>query len=103
MYEWLPYTHDELDKVPKEKTERKEWYRSPRIPRDKALTVEELQKYKTKNHNECSEATSASKYRNLLIERYGEKGKSVLFAEAFQLSEYGKQLDKVNIKILFPF
>ena len=103
IYEWLPYTHGELDKVPQDKIERKEWYRSPKIPRDKALTVEELQKYKTMNHSEYSEAILASRYRDLVIERYGEKGENLLFAEAFQASEYGKQLNESNIKILFPF
>lgn len=102
MYEWLPFTHGELDKVPKDSKERKEWYRAPRIPRDKVLTIEQLQEYKTKNHSEYTESILASKYRNLLVERYGEKGKNILFAEFFQLSEYGKQLDDENIKILFP-
>lgn len=103
IYEWLPYTHGELDKVPNDKIERLEWYRSPRIPRDRILSIEELQEYKTKNYSEYSEAILASKYRDLLIKRYGDKGKTVLFAEAFQTSEYGKRLDENNIKDLFPF
>ena len=103
VYEWLPYTHDELDQVPTGEAERLEWYRGPRIPRDRALTVEELTAYKTKNHSEYSEAMDASKYRDLLIKQYGEAGKQVLFAEAFQLSEYGAPLDEENIKTVFPF
>ena len=103
IYEWLPYTHGELDKVPADKVERLEWYRSPRIPRDKALSVEELQQYKTKNHSEYTEAILASKYRDLLVKRYGKKGETLLFAEAFQNSEYGKRLDENNIDVLFPF
>ena len=67
------------------------------------LTVEELQEYKTKNHSEYSEAILASKNRDLLVKRYGEEGKKVLFAEAFQASEYGKGLNENNIKELFPF
>lgn len=103
VYEWLPYTHGELDKVPKDKKERLAWYRGPKIPRDKVLTVEELQQYKTRNHSEYSEAIYASQCRDLVIKRYGEKGKTILFAEPFQLSEYGKPLDETNVDVLFPF
>ena len=103
IYEWLPYTHGDLDEVPKDKAERLEWYRSPRIPRDRVLTVEELQEFKTKNHSEYKEAILASTYRDLLVKRYGEMGKNVLFAEAFQVSEYGKELNEKNINELFPF
>ena len=67
------------------------------------LSVEELQKYKTKNHSEYSEAILAAKYRDLLIQRYGEAGKKALFAEAFQVSEYGKALNENNVDELFPF
>lgn len=103
IYEWLPYTYGELEKVPKDKKERLDWYRSPKIPRDRVLTVEELKEYKTHNHSEYSEAILASKYRELLIKRYGEHGKKILFAEAFQNCEYGKLLNEENIKELFPF
>ena len=103
IYEWLPYTHGDIDKVPTDKAERLEWYRSPRIPRDRALTPEELLPYKTSNHSEYTEAIDASKYRELLVKRYGDEGNMVLFAEAFQLSEYGTPLDEENIKTLFPF
>lgn len=103
IYEWLPYTHGEIDLVPKDEKERLEWYRSPRIPRDRTLTLEELAPYKTKNHSEYREAFFASKHRDILIKRYGEEGKKVLFAEAFQLSEYGSPLTEENVKELFPF
>lgn len=103
IYEWLPYTYGELDKVPVDKNERLEWYRAPRVPRDKPLPLEVLLTNKSNNFNEYKEALSASKHRDLLIKRYGEAGKNVIFAEAFQLSEYGTQLNEENIKILFPF
>lgn len=103
IYEWLPYTYGEIDKVPADKQERLEWYRAPRIPRDRVLTLEELEAYRTKNYNESREARPAARYRDLLIKRYGESGKKVLFAEAFMLSEYGKKLDEENAKVLFPF
>ena len=103
IYEWLPYTHGEIDKVPADEKERLEWYRAPRIPRDRALSVQELEQFRTKNHSEFREAMPASKYRDLLVKRYGEAGKNMLFAEAFMLSEYGKKLDDDNVDELFPF
>ena len=43
-------------------------------------------------------------YRKKIAERYGKKvAKQTLFAEAFQLSEYGSKLTKDNIDKLFPF
>ena len=81
----------------------KENDRSPRVPRDRVRSVEELQEYKTKNYSEYIKAICASKNRDLLVTRYGDKGKAVLFAEAVQASEYGKRLDENNIKEQFPF
>jgi LmbE family N-acetylglucosaminyl deacetylase len=43
----------------------------------------------------------ADKYRNLLVDTYGEKGKSVVHAEAFELCEYGRQPSKEELKQLF--
>lgn len=103
IYEWLPYTHGELDQVPKREAERLEWYRNPRVPRDKPLSLEVLLTNKSKNYNEYVEALPAAKYRDLLVKRYGEIGEKVLFAEAFETSEYGTQLTEENEKILFPF
>lgn len=103
IYEWLPYTHGELDQVPTGKKERLEWYRSPRVPRDKPLPLEILLTNKSKNYNEYVEALPAAKYRELLVKRYGAVGKTKLFAEAFEVSEYGTQLNEDNEKILFPF
>jgi LmbE family N-acetylglucosaminyl deacetylase len=46
----------------------------------------------------------ADKYRDELIEWYGEKdGKGVKHAEAFEICEYGHQPSKAELKILFPF
>lgn len=104
VYEWLAYEMGALSEVPKDPAERLEWLRSPRVPRDgKMLSVEELSVPTKSNNSEYREALPAAKYRDKLIGRYGEKGKSVLFAEAFQVSEYGKQLTEENEKVLFPF
>ncbi len=46
----------------------------------------------------------ANKYRPKLIELYGEKkGKSVRYAEAFELCEYGRRSSPEELKKLFPF
>lgn len=103
IYEWLPYTYGELDQVPQDEKERLEWYRSPRVPRDKPLPLEVLLTNKSENYNEYVEALPATKYRELLLKRYGEAGQNVLFAEAFETSEYGLKTTEELIKLLFPF
>ena len=91
IYEWLPYTHGEEESVPQDEKDRLEWYRSPRVPRERTMSVEEIFCYPVKRHNECRQALPAAKYREKLIARYGEAGKDVIFAEAFEISEYGAQ------------
>jgi len=47
---------------------------------------------------------AANEYRAKLLEAYGEKkGKKVLYAEAFELCEYGRQPSAAELKKLFPF
>lgn len=47
---------------------------------------------------------NARKYRDALIEWYGEeRGKAVEHAEAFEICEYGHQPSKKEIRRLFPF
>ena len=46
----------------------------------------------------------ADKYRDLLVKLYGEEaGRAVLFAETFQVSEYGRQPSPDELRKLFPF
>lgn len=46
----------------------------------------------------------ANKYRDELVEWYGEKkGNAVKFAEAFELCEYGRRPSQAELKKLFPF
>lgn len=101
VYEWLPFTHGELESVPADEKERLEWLRTPRVPRDRVLSEEELASLASKRHHEYSEAIYASRYRDLLISRYGESGKKMIFAEFFEVSEYGSPL--TDEKLLFPF
>ncbi len=45
---------------------------------------------------------TADKYREMLIELYGEeKGKKIKYAEAFEVCEYGRQPSKEELKKLF--
>jgi LmbE family N-acetylglucosaminyl deacetylase len=48
-------------------------------------------------------ADVADRYRNLLVELYGASGRSLRYAEAFELSEYGRQPSGAELRQLFPF
>lgn len=104
VYEWLPYEKGVLSQVPDDAALRLEWLRSPRVPRDGTLlTQDDLNISTPSNNSEYREATAAVKYRDKIRNRYGEIADKVLFAEAFQVSEYGASLTKDNIDVLFPF
>jgi N-acetylglucosamine malate deacetylase 1 len=71
--------------VPKGDAERRKWFRE--------------QHYWSKR-----DADVANKYREELVAFYGpEKGKKVKYAEAFEVCEYGRQVNTAQIKKLFPF
>ncbi len=83
MYEWLPYNAGILDQVPKDPAARRAWLGEKRKPASKAI---------------------ANKYRAKLIELYGpERGAKVVYAEAYEISEYGSHVSKEQLKKLFPF
>ncbi|MBQ6851909.1 MAG: PIG-L family deacetylase [Oscillospiraceae bacterium] len=103
MFEWLPYTKGTLDQVPADPEERKEWLRQPRIPRDGSLDMSMFTKNLIGSPSEYREAAAAVKFRDKLIERYGEKGKDIYFAEGFSVCEYGAPLSKEAEQELFPF
>jgi hypothetical protein len=45
----------------------------------------------------------ADRFRKLLCKRYGEeKGKSIVYAEAYEVSEYGRQLSFDELDEIFP-
>lgn len=94
LFEWLPYTKGRLDMVPEGKEARIAWLHEPRYDGTGigGGTISEKQ-----------ETVAADKYRALLVERYGQKGYEVRFAEAYALCEYGAPLTKENEKIYFPF
>ncbi len=50
------------------------------------------------------QSSEAEKYRELLIKLYGpDAGKSVKYAETFEVCEYGRRPSATEIKQLFPF
>ena len=103
FYEWLPYTYGLENEVPENEGERLEWLHQPRVPREKPLSYAALESLGTKPHGEAAEAKYAAMYRPLLVKRYGKEGKKTIFAEAYETSEYGTQLNAENTKELFPF
>ena len=96
VYEWLPYS--ECEEAPTDPEARIRWLWEGVTPES---TDEEIRAVK---HNRISvrPAKTAARFREELIARYGEKGKTIRFAEAFQLSEYGKQLTAEELNLLFP-
>ena len=90
VFEWLPYTKGTLENVPETYEERLEWLHNPRIPRDGTPVDEEIiAKNLIGAQSEYREAKPAIIHRDKLMERYGEEGKKIMFAEVFGISEYG--------------
>ena len=84
VYEWLAYTEGKLGDIPADPDERDEWIR-----RETSL----------KRSYEM-----ADRFRDELIARYGAaRGGAVRTAEAFEISEYGRQPGKGELERLFPF
>jgi LmbE family N-acetylglucosaminyl deacetylase len=79
--------------------ERTRQQRLSQIPKDPAGRRAWLAKF----HGARYEAI-ANRYRDVLIRRYGaEKGKTVRYAEAFEICEYGRRPTEEEIRKLFPF
>lgn len=79
FYEWLPWHDGTLDQVPKDAEARKQWLISQfpnRVPQE---WMASLKKW------------------------YGAQAASVHRAEAFQITEYGRQPSHTEIRKLFPF
>jgi LmbE family N-acetylglucosaminyl deacetylase len=83
FYEWLPWNKGIEAQVPTGDAARRKWMRERRLKLDSAC---------------------ADRYRDKLIERYGEKrGAAVKYAEVFESCEYGAALTAERIEQLFPF
>jgi LmbE family N-acetylglucosaminyl deacetylase len=88
MYEWLPYTFGELDAVPEDDDERREWLANDGLG----------------HLNENTEMNVADRFHEELRERYGpEHGDAVEHAEAVEISEYGAPLTDERREALFFF
>ncbi len=79
MYEWLPWTRGILEQVPKDAAARKQW-----LPTQYPDTV-------------------PPEWRASLEKRYGSRASGVQHAEAFEITEYGRQPTEEEIRMLFPF
>jgi N-acetylglucosamine malate deacetylase 1 len=72
------------------------------VPKDPALREARRLEVREQLGRRC--ANTANQYRPLLVKLYGEeKGRSVKYAEAFELCEYGRQPSPEELKRLFPF
>ena len=81
FYEWLPWTEGELEQVPKDAAQRKKWLATS------TRGVRELQ----------------PEWRQALLKRYGAQAEHIRHAEAFEITEYGRQPSEREIRELFPF
>lgn len=80
MFEWLPWTGQRLDQVPKTEAERLRWLAEGRKPR------------------------VSDNVRKSLAKWYGkDKAANMDMAEAFEICEYGRRPSDEEIKRLFPF
>lgn len=85
MYEWLPWVaHDVDPDMPgaDDDAGRLEWLKRTRMPQY---------------------ADDANEIRDKLVEKYGEHGREVRYAEALEMCEYGAQPDRGALEKLFPF
>jgi N-acetylglucosamine malate deacetylase 1 len=83
MYEWLPYNGEYLDQVPSGTQNRRAWLGERLKPGSRSI---------------------ADRHRQKLQEMYGaDRGARVVHAEAFELSEYGRRLNKQDLRKYFPF
>jgi LmbE family N-acetylglucosaminyl deacetylase len=83
FYEFLPWTDGKLEEVPKDNTARKNWLATYRVV--------------VNNSNVKPE------WRSMLEKHYAAEAPRVQHAEAFEITEYGRQPTEAEIRKLFPF
>ena len=81
FYEWLPWTEGMLEQVPKDPAERKKWLATS-----------------TRGERELQ-----PEWRQALRKRYGAQAEHIQHAEAFEITEYGRQPNEQEIREMFPF
>ena len=79
MYEWLPWHEGKLAEVPQDPGARKKWLFTQRASKVPAEWKQALEKW------------------------YGAKAAGIQYAEAFEITEYGRRPDDAEIRKLFPF
>ncbi len=80
MYEWLPWHAGRLDQVPADPKARRQW-----LANNREFRVSKV-------------------VRDHLVKQLGpEAAAKVRYAEAFELTEYGRHADEAELKRLFPF
>jgi len=79
MYEWLPWHAGKLAEVPQDPAARKKWLFAQRAGHVPAEWKQALEKW------------------------YGAKAAGIQYAEAFEITEYGRRPDEAEIRKLFPF
>jgi hypothetical protein len=81
--EWLPWIGRYIEELPEGEDERREYARDWATRRS---------------------AAEAERFRPELIAKYGEaRGRTIRYAEAFEVSEYGAPLTEELSRSLFPF
>jgi LmbE family N-acetylglucosaminyl deacetylase len=83
FYEWLPWTEGKLEEVPKDNTARKKWLAAYRVV--------------------VSNGNVKPEWRSTLEKFYAAEAPRVQHAEAFEITEYGRQPTEEEIRKLFPF
>ena len=81
VYQWLPYNKGVLDELPAEPLQRRRWLADWYAERPRAV---------------------ANRFRAALVAAYGETGQQVEMAEAYEISEYARQLGEKQRQRLFP-
>ena len=101
IYEWLPFTYGTIDEVPESEEDRYNWLKGD--PIDENTPDEVILNGNLKGHAKRF-AYDAALFRDKLIERYGEeKGKKVVYAESYAVSEYGNPMTPELEKKIFPY
>ncbi len=80
VFQNIPQSRDEIENVPQDEDERLAWLKDFYASRPRAI---------------------ANRFREALLRDYGERGNTVEFAEAYEISEYGRRPTAKELDALF--